>query len=144
MSAVCSFFVPGKPEWLRRHRTTVRNGKPIMFDPPQNREAKRLIQQYARLAMAGSDWPLDGPLSVSLTFNVFRPKSSKREWPSVKPDIDNYIKLVLDALNGFVWRDDCQVVKIDATKWYTTNSAGTSVIVKRITENSPSCHAGGS
>ena len=36
----------------------------------------------------------------------------------MKPDTDNCIKFVLDALNGVAWHDDYQVVQINATKCY--------------------------
>jgi Holliday junction resolvase RusA-like endonuclease len=67
-----------------------------------------------------------------LVFNVQRPKSAKRDRPTTRPDIDNYAKLVLDALNGFVWADDSQVVKIEAVKRYAKESVGTSVRVEEV------------
>ena len=33
-------------------------------------------------------------------------------WRAIKPDIDNMAKFVLDALNGLVYEDDKQVVKL--------------------------------
>ena len=41
-------------------------------------------------------------------------------FPKVKPDLDNVVKAVLDALNGVVYRDDAQVVNLVATKRYAT------------------------
>ena len=41
--------------------------------------------------------------------------------PSVKPDIDNFIKIICDALNGIVWIDDKQVVQVNAAKLYSDN-----------------------
>ena len=38
--------------------------------------------------------------------------------PTKKPDIDNIAKVVLDALNKFVIRDDNQVSKLIVTKKY--------------------------
>jgi Holliday junction resolvase RusA-like endonuclease len=35
-----------------------------------------------------------------------------------KHDIDNYGKLLLDALAGIVWLDDSQIVKMSVTKGY--------------------------
>lgn len=37
---------------------------------------------------------------------------------TVKPDIDNIVKLVLDALNGVAFVDDKQVVSVTASKRY--------------------------
>lgn len=34
----------------------------------------------------------------------------------LRGDLDNYVKTVLDALNGVAWPDDSQVVKITAIK----------------------------
>lgn len=36
-----------------------------------------------------------------------------------KPDIDNLLKAVMDALNGLAWVDDAQVVQIYAKKIYS-------------------------
>lgn len=41
------------------------------------------------------------------------------EVPCKKPDVDNIIKIILDALNGIAYKDDCQVVEIYAAKKYT-------------------------
>lgn len=48
--------------------------------------------------------PAEGPLSVTLVF--YRPRKSG--------DLDNRIKVTLDALNGVAWKDDDQVVEIHA------------------------------
>lgn len=40
--------------------------------------------------------------------------------PTTRPDIDNYIKQVFDALNGIVWEDDGQIVRVTAAKWYSS------------------------
>ena len=39
-----------------------------------------------------------------------------REWKPSKPDGDNVAKLVLDAMNELVWRDDSQVVSLEVLK----------------------------
>lgn len=98
-----------------------------VYDPPKVANFKRILRslavnQYARP-------PLIGPLSVSLTF--YRPvqnsisktererRLSNESKPVVKPDTDNYIKATLDALNGVLWHDDSQIVKIAGEKKYS-------------------------
>lgn len=38
--------------------------------------------------------------------------------PVKRPDIDNYIKSVLDGANGILWEDDSQIVSLLASKHY--------------------------
>lgn len=64
-------------------------------------------------------------------FGFFRPvqeKISKKEkarrirgtvLPIVKPDCDNYIKSLLDGMNGVVWKDDALITDIFAHKRYS-------------------------
>ena len=46
--------------------------------------------------------PLTGDVAVN--FTVFR--------PAKRGDLDNYTKVMFDALNGLVWTDDKQVIEI--------------------------------
>jgi Holliday junction resolvase RusA-like endonuclease len=41
--------------------------------------------------------------------------------PLKRPDLDNVIKLCLDALNGLAYNDDCNVIMITARKFYSKN-----------------------
>ena len=110
-----------------RPRVSSRGGYVRVYDPPKVKQFKSLLRslavnQYARP-------PLIGPLSVSLTF--YRPvqssisktererRLSNQSKPVVKPDTDNYIKSTLDALNGVLWHDDAQIVKIIGEKRYS-------------------------
>lgn len=68
-------------------------------------------------------------LRVELIIYKSIPKSfskKKRElanegkiYPVVKPDIDNYVKAVLDGLNGVLFVDDKQIVDFRAVKRYS-------------------------
>ena len=98
-----------------------------VYDPPKVANFKRILRSLA--ANQYSRPPLIGSLSVSLTF--YRPvqssisktererRLSNQSKPVVKPDTDNYIKSTLDALNGVLWHDDSQIVKIEAEKKYS-------------------------
>lgn len=71
---------------------------------------------------------LEGPLSLAVAITVSIPASwSKRKQadaltgllrPTGKPDADNTLKLLADALNGIVWRDDAQLVDVRVVKSY--------------------------
>ena len=41
---------------------------------------------------------------------------------TVKPDLDNLTKAVLDALNDVAWYDDSQIVQLNVSKQYNGKS----------------------
>ena len=97
------------------------------FNKKKVKKFKKELSQIARLHYR--DDLLDGALEVEISF--YRPvqKSlSKKERarrlsgehrPTVKPDLDNYIKSTLDALNGILWTDDARIVDLHAHKYYS-------------------------
>ena len=40
--------------------------------------------------------------------------------PTKKPDIDNIVKIILDAMNGIAFKDDTQITKLNVEKTYST------------------------
>lgn len=112
-----------------RPRAT-RMGKGIrLYDPKKVSIFKRQLGMLARKQMLdrGLD-PFDGPLEVCMEF--YRPvqtslsgkerarRLSGVHRPTVKPDLDNYIKSTSDALNGIIWADDNCIVSLAAEKYY--------------------------
>ena len=61
---------------------------------------------------------LDCPLTVYADFTFLRPKSSKRVYPSVRPDLDKLARALLDACTDVVWTDDSRVVDLYVRKRY--------------------------
>lgn len=61
---------------------------------------------------------LKGPLTCLLTFYLPKPKSTKRDKPTVRPDVDNLAKGLLDKWNGILWRDDSEVTELLLRKRY--------------------------
>lgn len=59
-------------------------------------------------------FPYSGPLSVDIEIFVTQPKKTKLDAP--RADIDNYLKAILDSMNGKLWEDDKQIHKIYAAK----------------------------
>ena len=118
-------IVQGSPVALKRHKHT-KSGH--TYDPSKG--DKRLF--LAKAIKTAPKFPLDGPISMSCEFYVEHPKGHYRTgkyfkqlkpgadtWRSKRPDIDNYIKLVLDALNGVFYKDDSQICHIEAIKKYS-------------------------
>jgi Holliday junction resolvase RusA-like endonuclease len=62
--------------------------------------------------------PLTGAVEIYLHFGIEKPKTVNRSEPSVKPDLDKYIRAVLDGLTGTAYADDQQVTYIEARKSY--------------------------
>jgi len=71
----------------------------------------------------------DGPLEMSIHAYFSIPVSKPAKWkeqaklglirPTKKPDIDNIVKGVADALNKVVYVDDTQIVVLTAAKYYS-------------------------
>lgn len=124
---IVQFTVFGEPVAQGRPKFSTAGGFPKAYDPAKSRDYK----DYVRLAAAehAPKVPLEGPLGMVLTVYRSTPKSfSKRKaslaevgeiTPTTKPDVDNYLKGVKDALKGIIWRDDSQVVEVYARKRYS-------------------------
>lgn len=131
--------IPEKPIPLKRPRAC-RQGNFIRVYDSQKREKGR-IKKHIYDFYSGT--PLTVPISIDLEFGMPIPKStsktnkllmSKNEiHHTVKPDIDNLSKMLLDCLNGIVFDDDAQVVEITAKKKYSEDPF-TVIKVKSIYE----------
>ena len=87
---------------------------------------KRFRQECATCVydILGSDFELlTGPLAIDLELFITQPKTIKLLCP--KADIDNYIKAILDVMNGKLWEDDSQIIQLYATKqWACKGETG--------------------
>ena len=70
-------------------------------------------RQYKALAQSIAGWqgiaePLSGAIHVEMTYHPKRPKTYKGG-PVRAFDLDNTMKVAIDALNGIAWHDDKQI-----------------------------------
>lgn len=109
------FTIKGKPvTWKRVKRG--RYGQ--AYDP--NVKRKLLIAQLAMVAKAETRSDrVKGDLMACMTFYL----SDKR-----RCDLDNLIKIVMDALNGVVYDDDSQIIRIMADKQYVGKNEERTVV----------------
>jgi Holliday junction resolvase RusA-like endonuclease len=130
------FTIPGKPMAWQRARS---HGK-IRFDSLEQCRNKLTIGQIGAAAMDGQPM-FEGPLEVTVRAMFPWPKGmSKRKRQAFgahyccsQKDLDNICKLLGDALNEIVWRDDRQIVKLHASKLYS-DFPQTVVVVATLTE----------
>ena len=132
-----TFTVIGKPQAKARPRITK---KGYAYTPKKTLDFENLVK-LSYLQQIGRSEMIKGPIELEVKFYWQIPKSyTKKKKESIikgellytkKPDLDNCIKSIMDALNEIVYEDDKQIVKIIASKHYTTEKARTEI---RITE----------
>lgn len=138
MTFMVVFTVEGIPQGKGRPRFRRTPNFVQTYTDAKTKSYENAIRAGAGVAM-GSSSPLESPVSVDLYIRVPCPSSfSKRrqnecfegrERPTKKPDIDNIIKAYLDAMNGVIYIDDTQVVRVSAKKVYSM-VAGVDVCVR--------------
>lgn len=125
--SVILFTVPGKAVGKGRPRIGRVGSHARMFTPEKTVSYEGLVGWTAAQAMAGRPLIL-GPVSVCMDIGMDVPASWSKVkqakalggeiHPTTKPDMDNVVKAIFDALNGVVWKDDVQVVRLTTGKQY--------------------------
>jgi len=73
--------------------------------------------------------PVETALEIELTARIMIPSSASKKRkklmedreirPTKRPDIDNILKAVLDALEGLAYKNDAQIVAAKVNKFYS-------------------------
>jgi len=118
----------GRPRFARRGKFT------MVYDPPKSKAWKEVVITQAN---AANITPLQGPLSIRLSFYIKKPKKPANPYPV--GDVDNYCKGVKDALNKLAYKDDAQIVSLIASKEYVKEGSvpGVAVLIKECLDNQP-------
>lgn len=134
-----SFIVPGLPIAQPRARAASIGGhaRIVGFDDRHPVTAfKATVRLLAQQHMAGRP-PIAGPVQLVVMFGFRRPgrliwkkRPMPRCWHTSKPDADNCVKALKDALNGIAWRDDAQVAQVMAEKVYVAGDEAPHVAVQ--------------
>lgn len=111
-----SFIVPGRlGAWQRGGRDS-RRGAGFTFTPAKMGSDQAMVRQLAVLAMRkGCKTKLVGPLKLVVQTYRQPPaswslkKRAAARWITSKPDFDNTLKLIADALNRVAYDDDAQI-----------------------------------
>lgn len=85
------------------------------------RKTERFETELFFLAKDAYDGPpLEGPISANIQIIFKKAKRSKHKYPAFQRtgDIDNHLKSIFDAISGYLFRDDSQIVECVASKKY--------------------------
>ena len=119
------FTIPGSPVAKGRPRV----GKFGAYTPKKTVEYENLVRM-AYVQCAPDKPPIDGYIRAEILLYFPIPKSTTKKAkagmeagtirPAKKPDCDNCIKSITDALNGIAYKDDSQIVEITCQKYYSS------------------------
>ncbi len=125
-----AFRVNGIPAPQGSKRAFVVNGHAVLTEASQKvKPWREAVVNSAIDAMNGRE-PLTGPIEVTVTFRLPKPKTVKRDLPAVRPDIDKLIRATHDALTtARVYKDDGQVCDMHVRKRYGIPGADITVRV---------------
>ena len=127
---IIKFSIPGPPQGKARPRVVrAKNGLSLTYTPDKTVRYEELVRIRYKAAAQGFRFPDDAQVVIQITarFPIPASKSKKVRFamlagqikPAKKPDCDNIVKIVCDALNGFAYKDDAQVVLAQVAKEYT-------------------------
>lgn len=122
-----SFEIPGRPTGKGRPKFARRGNVVATYTDAKTVSYENRVALFAHQAMRGRPM-LDGPLHVTVLAYFAPPKSAPKARraamlagqlrPTVKPDLDNIVKAVLDGLQGVAFVDDVTVTWINVGKFY--------------------------
>ena len=120
------FKMPGEITGKARPRMNTRTGR--AYTPTKTKLYEYSLREYFILKYPNFI-PFEGRVKVKIIayFGIVKSTSKRKEAemlldnisPTKKPDADNIIKIVLDAMNKFAYLDDTQVVKLEFEKKYS-------------------------
>lgn len=85
-----------------------------VYTPKETRDYEEKVAR-----MIAENFKLDrftGPVFVDIRVEI--KQTGDRVYPTVKPDLDNVVKALLDAMNKLVYQDDAQICSLTCEKFY--------------------------
>ncbi|MDR5756484.1 RusA family crossover junction endodeoxyribonuclease [Caballeronia sp. LZ035] len=127
MPRTIKFTVAGQPVPKGRPRASRTATGVRMRTPEKTARYERKVKAFAINAMLGGK-PIARPVRLKISIVVpipaswSKPRREKARTGEIcatkKPDADNVLKAINDAMNGVVYADDAQVIEIQLSKAY--------------------------
>jgi Holliday junction resolvase RusA-like endonuclease len=130
-----SYWIDGEPAPQGSKTGFIKNGRVVMVEASKKVKPWRaaVAEQTARHMSWETLNPMETPVEIALVFHLPKPKTVKRKWPAVKPDLDKLIRSTFDGLTtGGLYTDDALVIAVSASKQYATDRIGCQVIASEI------------
>ena len=113
-----------EPTAKGRARVSYQNGLVRTYTPKKTSTAQELIM-CELLPYRSLCFPEHIPVKLTCCFFRTRVKGLKKEQlPFRKPDLDNFLKLLMDSINGLLVTDDSQITTICARKEWSHTGSG--------------------
>ena len=122
---IYEFEMPGEIVGKARPRMNTRTGR--AYTPSKTKNYEYFLRQWF-IRKYPNFKQLESRVKVTIVacFDIPKSSSKKKEdemligkiSPTKKPDIDNIVKIILDAMNKFAFKDDTQVTKMEVEKKY--------------------------
>lgn len=133
-----NLWVPGKPRGQGRPRAVRRGNHAGVHKAKEDEQNEQWIEACW---LAEGKPRLEGAISLTIAAYFDRPKGHylkdgslsapgrRAAFYTSKPDGDNILKAVCDALNGRAWADDAQIIRATVTKnWSGRAGAGIRIL----------------
>ncbi|CAB0520777.1 RusA family crossover junction endodeoxyribonuclease [Corynebacterium diphtheriae] len=131
-----SFFTEGKPAPQGSKNAYRRGNKVLLVESSKKLPAWRTAVKNE--ASQHIHTPHGGPIALTLTFHLPRPKTLPKKITHMikKPDLDKLIRSTCDALTGTAYIDDNQINEITAQKLYAPKGTppGCHITINRTPE----------
>jgi len=128
---VISYWIDGEPAPQGSKNGFVKNGRVVMVESSIKVKPWRMAVAAETRKQVQS--ALENPVEIALVFHLPRPKTVRRKWPTVKPDLDKLIRSTFDGLTtGGLYTDDALVIAVSASKQYATDRVGCQVIASEV------------
>lgn len=125
------FTVLGEPAGKGRPRFSNAGPHVKAYTPEKTVSYENLVKLEYRRQCKDFRFPDGAPLDLRITAYYSIPKSASKKKralmeqykirPMKKPDNDNIVKIIQDALNLIAYHDDVQIVDCQLRKFYSSN-----------------------